>query len=549
MKYPIGDVIWSAVKPIIKIYLILLTGFLLAKKNILTVETTRSLSDMVLTVFLPCLTFNKVVANIQGSDIKDVGVICLSAVIIFGTGALCSAIVKAVSPVPKRWTGGLFAGGIFPNISDIPIAYLQTMDSGFLLTEAQGEKGVSHVIIFLAMFTLCLFNIGGFRLIEYDFRKVDDEEQLKRQISNPINPVPLDKIQTQGSMQSTNNLDTVLEEADEDETPKEELPGDETNTPPLSESDQSDSSTENSELAQEDQMPVPLTEDMMRRRRNSTSSRRSDLSQLTASSTASSLRSFHRVSDLRRMPSQTINDVVDEYSEADVDRQDETQRQRLVRVLTSEVGVKASDIKDSSPSFLKKYHLSIVSFFLQNCLRPCSLAIIISLIVAFVPWLKALFVKTTVYMPSAPDTLPPLNFIMDYTSYIGAASVPLALILLGGCIARLKFDNLAPGFWRSALILVVLRLCVMPILGVLWVNRLVSSGWISKDDITLKLVICMSWGLPSMTTQIYFTAFLTEPDAPDKVQLDCTSFYLLLQYPLLVISLPFVVTYVVENMF
>ena len=80
--------------------------------------------------------------------------------------------------MPKKWYGGILAGGMFPNISDLPIAYLQTMDQGFIFTEEEGEKGVASVIIFLAMFLICLFNMGGFRFIESDFHYNDEENAL-----------------------------------------------------------------------------------------------------------------------------------------------------------------------------------------------------------------------------------------------------------------------------------------------------------------------------------------------------------------------------------
>ena len=82
----LGQAIWVSVKPIIKIYLIIGVGFLMAKMGILTVEATRIISDIVLTVLLPCLSFNKIVANIEDKDIKSVGIICLSALLIFGSG-------------------------------------------------------------------------------------------------------------------------------------------------------------------------------------------------------------------------------------------------------------------------------------------------------------------------------------------------------------------------------------------------------------------------------------------------------------------------------
>ncbi|KAF4007192.1 Membrane transport family protein [Saccharomyces cerevisiae] len=74
----LGQAIWVSVKPIIKIYLIIGVGFLMAKMGILTVEATRIISDIVLTVLLPCLSFNKIVANIEDKDIKSVGLsVCL----------------------------------------------------------------------------------------------------------------------------------------------------------------------------------------------------------------------------------------------------------------------------------------------------------------------------------------------------------------------------------------------------------------------------------------------------------------------------------------
>lgn len=174
------------------------------------------------------------------------------------------------------------------------------------------------------------------------------------------------------------------------------------------------------------------------------------------------------------------------------------------------------------------------------------MAVLVALIIAFIPWVKALFVTTdkTPNMKQAPDGLPPLNFIMDYTNYLGSASVPFGLMLLGATLGRLKIKKLYPGFWKTAVCLVILRQCVMPIFGVLWCDRLVKAGWLSwEKDSMLLLVIVIDWGLPTMTTIIYFTASFTPPDAVETVQMDCVAFFLMLQYPLLIISMPFLVTY------
>jgi len=577
----LGQVIWSAVKPIIKIYLIIGTGIFLSKRNILTVETTRNISDIVLTILLPSLVFNKVVSNIEDSDIKNVGIICLSAILIFGTGALCGMIVRFTSPVPKKWYGGLMCGAIFPNISDIPIAYLQTLDTGTVFTQEEGNKGIAHVCIFLTMFTLCLFHIGGFRLVEYDFKDVlkpiVDEESQNQDRNGEKDKTESDETQsTYHNPQNNvvddgeNNLQYEEEEEDDDDQDDDDEEEDDDslsidhsqkNHDPIPLTDENQLHKRNTIDQQQlstlrnraPRTPIPTSSN--NRRRSSTSTTRSRNTLTTVPTGQSQLSNFSyysrmRTSDLRRLPSQTTNDIVNEYSEVDRLEQGGPQEPpSLSQVLTTEVGILDDDLNRKETPFMQKYHLGILLFFFKNCLRPCALALIISLTISFIPWVKALFVKTTVYIPNAPDELPPLSFIMDYTSYVGAASVPFALLLLGGSIGKLTIGKIHPGFWRASLLLIILRLCIMPILGVLWVNRLVSAGWIDKSDHMLQFVIMISWGLPSMTAQLYFTAYYTPLDAEDRPQMDCTSLYLLMQYPILVISLPFLVTYIIKVQF
>ncbi|KAF4005746.1 Membrane transport family protein [Saccharomyces cerevisiae] len=212
----LGQAIWASVRPIIKIYLIIGVGFGLCKMNILTVQATRSISDIVLTILLPCLSFNKIVANIEDNDIKDVGIICLTSVILFATGLGFAFIVRSVLPVPKRWRGGILAGGMFPNISDLPIAYLQSMDQGFIFTEAEGEKGVANVIIFLAMFLICVFNLGGFRLIENDFHYKGDDDEENTLTNDDSAQQPTQPIE--GNSSSSSNQD-ILKEPNESTVP------------------------------------------------------------------------------------------------------------------------------------------------------------------------------------------------------------------------------------------------------------------------------------------------------------------------------------------
>ncbi|CCH59023.1 hypothetical protein TBLA_0B01790 [Henningerozyma blattae CBS 6284] len=705
-----GEAIFSAVKPIFKIYLIIGVGFLLARVNILTAAATKSISDIVLVVLLPCLSFNKIVTSIEDDDIKYVGICCLSSVIIFATGCFFAWVVRRFFPVPKKWYGGILAGGMFPNISDLPIAYLQTMDQGTIFTEEQGEKGVSYVIIFLAMFLICVFNLGGFRLIEMDFEYQDEESAVRSDESSP-EPIqysesdtdestlqsntdqPLvSKLGSIHSMATTSILHPVSVHTTNDNV---EVSKNMMQSPRSSYSNESIDSQQISHLSTLSSTPrdanllmnntvnqyetseekviakpnvtddntKPNKEDLFKSKTQPNSSFKQYLKPfssatsgtvkkvVSAYSTGSIYNKYHphdHLDPLHRSatsksshrrplsrsrshgrhhhhrPVAQAHELVQIYSHVNQYGEEITplysqpllptdstsdsdscssgsesdsnldfhsrhttsttshnslsrhstnatskrvdsgivsthgttspvqkyRRNELTRIITSDATVSKKDIEASGnsslPGMLKKINLmKMIIFFLKNCLRPVSLAVILGLIICFIPWVKGIFVKAGApHVHEAPDGQPVLSFIMDFTSYVGAASVPFGLLLLGATLGRLKITKLYPGFWKSAVILVVLRQCVMPIFGVLWCDRLVKAGWVNwEKDGMLLFVIVINWGLPTMTTLIYFTASYTPIDCEDPVQMECVSFFLMLQYPLLVVSLPFLVTY------
>ncbi|GMM35312.1 putative ATPase [Saccharomycopsis crataegensis] len=560
----IGSVIYTAVKPIFKIYLIIGSGFLLARMNILTVEVTRNLSDMIVTFILPCLTFNKIVGSISISDLKSIGVICLSAAILYSLGAFCSLLTILATPVPKKWRGGCFAGGIFPNISDLPIAYIQTLDTGLIFTSAQGNKGVAYVCIFLATFLFCQFNIGGFRLIEYDFIHGDGDAEKNNHANDDSETSRTPSM----AARSTQNLNYREKEDADNEIGL-------TNNDDISVvTSLSSSAADNSDVEEavnEQYVPTVNVTDVNQQERVASLNDDKSLgrasthnhglirmaSALTKLTTNSSgfTRDYNqslshvqsRALELRTLPSQNVRHVIDEYSRAN-NQPVINRMSTLTRIATTQLGASSrQDIKTagSSSPFVEKYNLHFLVFILQNFLRPCSVVLMISLAVALIPWLKALFTVTprVPNMPNAPDELPPLSFIMDYTAYVGQASVPLGLLMLGTTLFRLDLSGLNPKFLISAACLVVLKLCVVPIVGVSWASKLRELGWL--NDSMIFFVICITFSLPSATTQFYFTASYTDPDAEDTTQMDCLSVYLLMEYCLLAVSLPFVVTYVI----
>ncbi|GMG39793.1 unnamed protein product [Ambrosiozyma monospora] len=164
----LGKIIYIAVKPIFRIYLIIGVGFWLARKNILTVDVSRTLSQ--------------------------IGTIAIVSVFMMMGESMLVFIVGVLAGCPRNWWGGLIACGLLPNIGDIPISYLQGLGDSNVFSDL--DKGVSYVFIYCAFQNLVQFNLGGFRLIEMDFkhdlktkdRVKDDPEMALEDLPNSDDP-------------------------------------------------------------------------------------------------------------------------------------------------------------------------------------------------------------------------------------------------------------------------------------------------------------------------------------------------------------------------
>jgi hypothetical protein len=94
------------------------------------------------------------------------------------------------------------------------------------------------------------------------------------------------------------------------------------------------------------------------------------------------------------------------------------------------------------PSVQKTPWTKKIVIFIKGLATPVSISIAIAIPCGIISPLKALFVQVDGWsgtrVPFAPDGNPPLAFITDTAAFIGAISIPAALILLGASFARLK---------------------------------------------------------------------------------------------------------------
>lgn len=169
----------------------------------------------------------------------------------------------------------------------------------------------------------------------------------------------------------------------------------------------------------------------------------------------------------------------------------------------------------SEPAIPLRHHLTRFALsFVQTLISPCSFSIIAAFIISLVPVLKALFIPDVpgVNMPPAPDGQPPLAIILNTTTFIGGASVPLGLMTLGSALARLEVPG---GRLRSlplgaVSVLAIGRMVVMPILGVLITQGLTQVGLLDANDKVLQFVcmyvIFLHSSLPRLISTSYHAA-------------------------------------------
>jgi len=453
----LGNIIYIAVKPIFKIYMIIGLGFYLGRKDILDYSTTRHISTVAVRVFIPCLAFKNVVANLNNTMIKEISTIIFAAYFMMLSQGIMVFIVGVLVGCPRNWWGGLIMCGMIPNISDIPIAYLQTLQTADVFSDI--DLGTSYVMVYLALQQILQFTVGSYKLVENDFSRLTanvENREFKNAIESSYNKAEV--------VQSENSTRSFTEEASQKRVSIDGLD--------YSNSESFENSAASASIEDGDETYIIEHVDF------------NEFWQSTK----------HNIKNLR---------------------------------FKSSVRAIANVLKDSLA-------------------HPASIMILLSIVIAMIPWVQALFVTSTQYTyPTAPDGQPPLSFIMDFASYLGNAQVPLGLLLLGGTIGRLKVERFPKKLLPVPIAVTFLRLFIFPIIGCAFDARLQKSGLFYGESI-LYFVSNINWCIPPATSILYLTAVYAPQHIDHHIQTDLLALVYIFQYIFLVICLPFTSSYTLK---
>lgn len=481
----------------------MITGFVLARKNVLSIETSRNLSDFVVSVALPGLTFGKIVSNISYKDLKNIGLMIFVEVLVIISGSVFGFGMNYITGNPKYFYYGLIIAAAYTNVGDLPIAFIQGIPS-IIFSNSEVDRGVAYICIQGFTQLTTIFNLGLLHVIGLDFPE-DETDTVKEYQKD-------DSSDTASNTGVVVSSDEITNYNSNNNNEKSNFNGNVKNKTNFNEAKDCKNESFSSNCENGADNVTQNSTSLSRTASNSIRKRRMSI----ANSLANNEEQMH--------------DIINEYSE----------------VNRTYIDDNLDSLSLGKPkSRFKVTPLSLIMFVLKNFKRPASIATIAGMVVALVPWLKALFVPfDKVNYPDAPDHNPPLHFILDTATFIGNAEVPLGLLILGGTLGRLQIAEISRSVKIVAFILTIIKLVVLPIVGLAWMNEFNKLNWF--DSKVEYFISILSWGLPGMTTQIYVTAYYTPVDGDHK-QMDIIGVLLLTQYMFLIISFPILVTYALKN--
>ncbi|TFK61582.1 hypothetical protein BDN72DRAFT_828151 [Pluteus cervinus] len=532
----VGALIWLASRPLIRLILTTAAGFAITKADIFPPIAARSAGQIVLNVSFPALLFSKIVPAFTQQNVSALGPLILVASIYEILGIAIAWVVGLFFWVPHRFRHGFLVAGGWSNWGDLPTAFIMSITGAAPFNSSTDPTlAVAYISVFLLVFMISLFPMGGSKLLVKDFVGPDVElEEVKEAHRRRRREMVMKVPRLLGSLVRGRHATKVDEEFGR------AAKGIDTNT-----------DTKHGELLV-GHSPLPPTQPQptSRRHRHDDSVTLSPLNDLGSSEI-----------QYQTQDEQPISSSSSQTSE--------TEKPKHTHTCTISPPSLPNVFPPPPPLTRTRRCLLFTWEFFKSMMNAPSISIFISFPIALLPPIKFLFVPPaspsqaiwmgkTIHIPNAPDGQPPLAFMMDTATFVGSASVPLGLICLGSALARMRLpkrmgtvevededdEKTVEGVvssrrrwwqcrpWRSTaglavpvkqrkrnggewkeqmpigaiMGLAIGKMLLMPVLGVLLVEGLlVRVGVIPESDKVLRFVCVFLSCLPTATTQVFLT--------------------------------------------
>lgn len=243
-------------------------------------------------------------------------------------------------------------------------------------------------------------------------------------------------------------------------------------------------------------------------------------------------------------------------SSSDVNRKENMMMEQTLEV-TNEEPLENREESQGNLSFMGRLHrymvrkhLNFVWELFSNFNRPAIITLFISILLTMFPASRSVFYKPpsgSTHVPNAPDGEPILSFVMDICKFVGNCCVPLGLLILGATLSRLTFTSMPRGYWKTIVLMTILKLIVLPIIAMAWARKLQDLGWISPDNYMAVFVMVIASSAPAATLQVYMTAIYKPAGYDDNEAMSCIAIQIVVQYCVLIVTMPIVLTYTIKK--
>ncbi|RDB16541.1 hypothetical protein Hypma_002707 [Hypsizygus marmoreus] len=557
-----GELIWASCRPLIRLALVVASGFVLTKTDNFPPVAARGAGQVMLNIALPCLMFSKIVPAFDSGNVGALGPLVLVALLYEALGIAMAWIIKQFFWVPHRFRYGILVAGGWANVGHIPTSVIVSVTGAAPFNGTTDQTlAVAYISAFILVFMVTLFPCGANRWIAMGYVGPDVEPEevrdavLKRREAVFLG-VPRTLLRWRRKGRNSGHESESGDESWKEEKGKE-----------MDEEKAKDSNVGVQNVSGKEEQTDAETRAAFRKH----------VSFSLAEDEATTIVSSPRSPGCSRTPTEVgfrshSPDATLLWSPPGTDAGDNNVRfHSMLPTTHNDVDVSpvlptstsAPTLPTPSPPIHGHIHrhiylpplihriLRIVRNFLLTLLTPASLAIILSFPIALIPPLKALFVplpsSSSIHIHPAPDGQPPLAFFIDTTAFIGAASVPLGLICLGAALARLnvpgrnQWGELPLGAIGS---LAIGKVVVMPVIGVGIVKGLVHVGVVGREDKVLQFVCIFLSCLPTATTQVFLTQVFSGTGSAEHLPA-----FLIPQYIIMFVSMTALTAYTLHTLF
>ncbi|GAA5922000.1 hypothetical protein JCM3775_003456 [Rhodotorula graminis] len=589
----INALIWLSVKPLLKLAIPVGIGVWLTRKGLFPIPAARGASQVILNVTLPALLFAKITPSINGENAQAIGPIFLVALVYMIISFVLGTIVRLVCPTPRNFRWGLLAAATWSNWGDLPTSVVQTVCASAPFSGPQdADLAIAYVSIFILVFYITLFPMRGIHLIERDYthpaRVLSEEEAEAHAARSPLHSLRGIGRNVGGLVRRRRGGRKAAAGRDEEQGASSVAAG----------------RDEAEKAAADAAQPTfaPLRRQTTSRSHDAASIREiagaahaaspSDVTgQFAGAPVTPASETLRRGSFGRRhlrgvvaaeqrlktiaasRATSAVGDEDEEITEVGTQPPDELDRKDMQLAATRSTSAAAieeklsGDEKDGAalsmqgeeeeheaaervrPRWLRV--LVGVKGFALSLLTPPTISLVTALICALVKPLKALFTTVEDYdwHPTAPDGAPPLAILLDTAAFIGKASVPLGLLVLGSTLGRMRIPRpISKLPLYSIFALALCKVVLLPVIGYVFVQALVNhTNLVSKDNLVLQFVMIFFSVVPTATTQCALTVIFAPEDGESNA--DILASYLLAQYAIFIFSSVVLTALTLRNIF